>query len=287
MKKTTLFLATLLMACGAAANAANTDDMWEITTAMQMDGMSMPATTQKSCIAKNQPYKPEQQDKNCTMYDVKVMGNKTSWKMKCTGANAMEGTGVMTKTATRLDGVITTKSQGEQMTMKMSGRVVGKCDMAEEQKKTEATIANAKAYQTKALEHERESKRMALEAERRSCEQTRKDSVANFSSYESLKQRAENDSYMKSRLANCKINLDASRKQLCGKATVDDWQSAKKYCPDEYKAMKIQHCTGRSNSYRDMCDTPLARGIDAAGGHTGTSRPVLDGAKGLINILGF
>lgn len=277
MKKTTLFLATLLMACGAAANAANTDDMWEITTAMQMDGMSMPATTQKSCIAKNQPYKPEQQDKNCTMYDVKVMGNKTSWKMKCTGANAMEGTGVMTKTATRLDGVITTKYQGDQMTMKMSGRVVGKCDMASEQKKVDTALAKNKALQAQSVAQTRD-------IERSTCESMRK-SATDFGNYESLKQS--DDPYTKSQFAKCKINLESIRKQLCGKATVDEREFAKKHCPDEYKAMKIQHCTGRSNSYRDMCDTPLARGIDAAGGHTGTSRPVLDGAKGLINILGF
>lgn len=283
MTKTKQFVTALLMACGASAFAANTDELWEITSAMEMQGMSIPSTTQRSCTAKNQPYKPEPEDKNCTSYDVKVSGNKTSWKMRCTGKDAMEGSGVMTKTATSMDGVMTMKTQGEQMSMKMSGRIVGKCDYAAEQKKLNAMVADAQAQQADALAQ-------AREMQRKSCEDTRKAASTNFASYESYKQAETGNPEMRSYLAKCKVNLDASRKQLCAKASVDEHQFAKKHCPDEYAAMKLQHCVGRSNSFRDLCDgAPGNSAMDAmgAGDSASAAKSILDGAKGLINIFGF
>ncbi len=135
MRGTTFIIAALFMLGNASATAANTDELWEITSAMEMQGMSMPSTTQTSCLAKNQPYRPAAEDKNCSISDVRVSGNKTSWKMRCTGKDAMEVDGVMTKTATSLNGVMNMRTQGERMTMKMSGRIVGKCDYAAEQKR--------------------------------------------------------------------------------------------------------------------------------------------------------
>jgi hypothetical protein len=280
MKKTMLFVATLFMACGNSAHAANVDELWEITNSMEMQGMSIPASTQNSCIAKNQPYKPEPEDKNCSVSDVRVSGNRTTWKMKCTGKDAMEGTGDMTKTASTLKGVMTMKTQGEQMTMKMSGRIVGKCDYAAEQKKLNAMVANAQAQQADALAQSKE-------LQRKSCEDARKSASSNFSSYESYKQ-SESNPGMNAYLGKCKLDLEASRKQLCAKATVQEHEYAKKYCPDEYAAMKLQHCTGRSNSFRDLCDGASgSSAMEAAGTSSNPATSILEGAKGLINIFGF
>jgi hypothetical protein len=280
MKKTMLFVATLFMACGNSAHAANVDELWEITNSMEMQGMSIPASTQNSCIAKNQPYKPEPEDKNCSVSDVRVSGNRTTWKMKCTGKDAMEGTGDMTKTASTLKGVMTMKTQGEQMTMKMSGRIIGKCDYAAEQKKLNAMVANAQAQQADALAQSKE-------LQRKSCEDARKSASSNFSSYESYKQ-SEGNPGMNAYLGKCKLDLEASRKQLCAKATVQEHEYAKKYCPDEYAAMKLQHCTGRSNSFRDLCDGASgSSAMEVTGTGSNPATSILEGAKGLINIFGF
>lgn len=281
MKKTLLFAATLFMACGISAHAANVDELWEISNAMEMQGMSIPSTTQRTCIAKNQAYKPEPEDKNCTTYDVKVSGNKTSWKMRCTGKDAMEGSGVVTKTASSLDGVMTMKTQGEQMTMKMSGRIVGKCDYAAEQKKLNAMVADAQAKQADAL-------KQSEDLQKKSCEDARKAASSNFSSYESYKQM-ESSPESRAYLGKCKLNLEASRKQLCAKATVNEHAYAKVHCPDEYAAMKLQHCTGRSNSFRDLCDGASGNSamgtVDPSSGNP--TKAILDGAKGLMNVFGF
>lgn len=281
MNRSSLFAAALLMAAGLSAHAANIDELWEIANVMEMNGMSIPSATQRSCFPKNQAYKPEPEDKNCTTYDVRVSGNKTSWKMRCTGKDAMEGSGVMTKTATTMDGAMTMKSQGEQMNMKMSGRIVGKCDYAAEQKKLNAMVADAEARQADALAQSKE-------LQRKSCEDARKAAATNFNSYESYKQyegMPEGRSY----LAKCKVNLEASRKQLCAKATVQEHAYAKEHCPDEYAAMKMQHCTGRSNSFRDLCDgaTGSSARDNAAGAADTPTKAILDGAKGLMNVFGF
>lgn len=280
MGKMILFAAALLLAGSASVNAANTDELWEITNSMEMEGMSIPASTQNSCIAKNQPYKPEPEDKNCTVSDVRVSGSRTTWKMRCTGKDAMEGTGDMTKTASTLKGVMTMKTQGEQMTMKMSGRIIGKCDYAAEQRKLNAMVAGAKAQQDDALAQSRE-------LQRKSCEDARKSVSTNFSSYESFKEQQSASPELNSYLAKCKINLEASRKQLCAKATVNEHEYAKKYCPDEYAAMKLQHCSGRSGSYRDLCDGMAGSSQMDTAATANPAKSVIDGAKGLINMFGF
>jgi hypothetical protein len=192
----------------------------------------------------------------------------------------MEGTGDMTKTASTLKGVMTMKTQGEQMTMKMSGRIVGKCDYAAEQKKLNAMVANAQAQQADALAQSKE-------LQRKSCEDARKSASSNFSSYESYKQ-SEGNPGMNAYLGKCKLDLEASRKQLCAKATVQEHEYAKKYCPDEYAAMKLQHCTGRSNSFRDLCDGASgSSAMEVTGTGSNPATSILEGAKGLINIFGF
>ena len=285
MGKITLFAAALVLAGSASVNAATTDELWEITSSMEVEGMSMPASTQRSCIAKNDPYKPEPEDKNCTVRDVRVSGNRTTWKMKCTGKDAMEGTGDMTKTASTLKGVMTMKTQGEQMAMRMSGRIVGKCDYAAEQRKLNAMVANTKAQGADALARHRE-------LQRKTCEDTRKAVSTSFNGYETYKQSADQSTDTRAYLSKCNVNLEASRKQLCAKATVKDYEYAEKYCPDEYAAMKLQHCTGRSGTSRDrgLCGDTMAGGqmdTAATGDSANPAKSVIDGAKGLINMFGF
>lgn len=282
MKKVHLGIAYILLSASTSVFAANTDDLWEISNSMEMQGMAMPASTQTTCIAKNQPYKPEPEDKNCRVSDVRVAGNRTTWKMKCTGKDAMEGTGDMTKTATTLKGLMTMTADGEHMTMKMNGRIVGKCDYAAEQKKLNAMVADAQAKGDEALARGRE-------LQRKSCEDIRKSISTKYSDYDYYA-KYQKQTGVSPGGGQCKVDMEASRKQLCNKATVNEREFAKEYCPDIYAAMKIQHCTGRSSSFRDLCDdagSSSAMETSASQASDNPTKAILEGAKGLFKGLGF
>ncbi len=89
-------LAAVLVAGGTSttALAQGKDDLWEITTKMEMPGMpmAMPAQTQRLCIAKSgkdDDYIPKRE--GCRVQDSKRVGNKVSYKMVCTGKDSDDG----------------------------------------------------------------------------------------------------------------------------------------------------------------------------------------------------
>ena len=129
MKKLLSGMVLLAVVSPAAVLAAGSDDLWEMSTRMDMPGMAMPAVTHTVCIAKNAPYKPEKapDQKNCEMTDIKFSGNTTKWKMHCTGKDAMEGSGEMTRTADAMKGEMKLSMQKMQMTQFTSGKRVGAC----------------------------------------------------------------------------------------------------------------------------------------------------------------
>ena len=119
----------LAAVCSASAWAAGSDELWEMTTKMDMPGMAMPAMTATVCLPKGGAYKPGKvpHQKNCEMSDLKVSGNKTSWKMHCSGRDAMDGSGEVTRTANSMKGMMKLSSKDVQMTQDISGKRVGTC----------------------------------------------------------------------------------------------------------------------------------------------------------------
>ena len=113
----------------ASAWAAGSDELWEMTTKMDMPGMPMPAMTETVCLPKGGAYKPGKvpHQKNCEMSDLKVSGNKTSWKVHCPGRDAMDGSGEVTRTANSMKGMMKLSSKEIQMTQDISGKRVGTC----------------------------------------------------------------------------------------------------------------------------------------------------------------
>ena len=113
--------------------AAGSDELWEVEAKMDMGisipGMSMPAVTNTVCLSKGGEYKPEKflQEKNCEMTDLKVKGNKTNWKVRCSGQNEMEAEGEVTRNADTLNGVIYVTTNGMQMTQNITGKRIGTC----------------------------------------------------------------------------------------------------------------------------------------------------------------
>ena len=105
--------------------------LWETTSQMAMAGMptQMPVQTQKVCSAKNWTKPPPGGDKSCVTSDYRMVGNKATWKMQCSGQMPMQGTGELTFQGTdAYTGAIQATSQGMSMTIKLAGKKVGTCD---------------------------------------------------------------------------------------------------------------------------------------------------------------
>ena len=111
------------------AMAAGEGEWWEMTTKMEMPGMpAMPGgPPTKFCRVKGDESKPvkSDDDKNCSITDVKNAGNTMTFKMKCTGKDAMTGSGEMTHTPTTFNQKIKMRSGGEVMVMVASGKRIG------------------------------------------------------------------------------------------------------------------------------------------------------------------
>lgn len=105
--------------------------LWETTSQMAMTGMpmQMPSQTQKVCSAKDWTKPPPGGDKSCVASDYKMVGNKATWKVQCSGQMPMQGTGEMTfEGSDSYTGAIKATSQGTNMTIKLAGKKIGTCD---------------------------------------------------------------------------------------------------------------------------------------------------------------
>jgi len=127
-------VAFAMIALPGSALAQGKDDMWEITSKMEMPGMpmAMPAQTSRMCTAKNR--KDEDlipRRENCKLLDSNRSGNKITYKMACTGKDAMNVTGEMTYGANSYEGkmMMTGQAEGQamNMTQTFSGKRVGDC----------------------------------------------------------------------------------------------------------------------------------------------------------------
>lgn len=129
MKELLSGMVLLAVMNSTSALAAGSDELWKMTTKMDMPGMPMPEVTQTVCLPKGAGYKPGKvpHQKHCEMTDLKVSGDKTSWKMHCSGRDAMEGSGEVTRSADTMNGSMKLSSKDIQMTQVISGKRVGAC----------------------------------------------------------------------------------------------------------------------------------------------------------------
>jgi hypothetical protein len=123
------------------------DGNWEITIEMQMPnmpaGMTMPPIKTTQCISKEDAADPnrlvppraqrgggERQD--CKVSDYKSEGNKVSYKITCTGAQPVTGTGEIIYGTDSYTGTMTMNmergGQAMVMTQKMTGKRLGDCN---------------------------------------------------------------------------------------------------------------------------------------------------------------
>ena len=106
------------------------DGMWEITSQVKMQGMSIPPMTVSQCITKDnavpQTNSPGQED--CKVSDIKTIGSTVSWSVTCgEQAGNMKSKGKITYQGDRFEGEMTTTHMGMVMVTEMSGRRTGPC----------------------------------------------------------------------------------------------------------------------------------------------------------------
>ena len=125
-----LFTASLPTVSFAAGEMK--EGLWEITSTMEMPGMQMkmPPQVTKHCYTREEvsdQKKVINRDKDCTVTDFKVTGNKVTWKMKCTGKNSGTFSGDTVFKADSYDSNMKMQTQGQNMTMKVNAKRLGNC----------------------------------------------------------------------------------------------------------------------------------------------------------------
>jgi hypothetical protein len=272
---------------------------------MNMQGMSMPGMKTNSCIAKDGAYKPgdDKNNKNCTTTDYKVSGNTVTWKMKCTGKDAMTGSGEMTKTADAMKGVFKMATQGMDMTQTMDGKRVGTCDAGAEKQKMEKTVADAKAQGEQATKKmcEDQAKREAesggaggasmfegkgqcVSYKPQLCEQARAQAgtYAGYIHYVNSREGAKTTKQPWGWvLSECGINLDQILVTLCDRAVTDkQYRFIGARCPIQAKELSAKNCAGFGMDYTadmakpnaGMCYALRSKSSDANAGDGNAAR---------------
>ena len=106
--------------------------LWEVTSRMEMSGMSMPPTTVQQCIRDASPESAVPQMPNCSITNRSASGSTVRWSTRCQqGGMTMTGNGEMTIQGATSEGalqmVLDEGGQRQQMTQRFSGRRVGSC----------------------------------------------------------------------------------------------------------------------------------------------------------------
>ncbi|WP_320040145.1 DUF3617 family protein [uncultured Desulfobacter sp.] len=107
---------------------------YEITSKMEMQGMSMPAQTVIQCLTQEKPI-PDKSSGNqgCEIVDMQENGNKLTWTMECMQeGQKVTSTGEMIYSEDSFAGGMTmeTGPQAGNMTIKtqITGKRIGSCD---------------------------------------------------------------------------------------------------------------------------------------------------------------
>jgi len=115
------------------AQGPRRDGKWEVKMDMQMAGMTLPTQTMTQCITPQQAADPQRAlppsgrgrgNNDCKISDYQVDGNKVSWTMTCT---MMTGSGEFVYSGDTYTGTMKMSMQGQEMTMKYSGKRLGDC----------------------------------------------------------------------------------------------------------------------------------------------------------------
>ncbi|HEY7723776.1 MAG TPA: DUF3617 family protein [Anaeromyxobacteraceae bacterium] len=270
----------LLAWAAAQAQAPEPGVLWEQTVEMDMGGFAMPPRTSRFCAPKRwtRPPPSQGQDDRCKLSDVKVVGDRMTWKVECAPPDAMTGSGDIRHAGDAFQGLITMRSADGEVRMKMRGKMLGgACDAGEQRRAAETARrdveamnrdAQARAAQAYAQACDASIKSMnplAFEGQPPLCPQARK---AEFCAQLATRQGYEQARPQAAKIgALCGRDPEAYLPELCARSRKDlesgsggreagDFLVRK--CPAEAKAASQRLCAGRSYTgvdarYRDFC----------------------------------
>lgn len=330
MKKTLTLIYALFVGALSTAAVGAPGEWWEVTAKMEMPGMpfAMPATTTKVCLAKGAANDPHQatQDKDCQTTDVKVTGNKTSYKVRCVhDGEVMNGTGDITSTADSYDGSmhLSGKSDGEavNMTTTYRGKRVGPaCDtsqpspeMAEAQKqiaRTCETFGRSTRELINMADMFLAKESLCPGKSNIVCDAVRKDAGKDAEVYSMLTVHDQNLHAGNVAIAKtCGLDMAATTQSICKTLNGKNHSMLAPHCPAEAKAyraaMRKKECEGRSyTAHEDLSrclsgkeggdedeDAGATSEKSSSGkSSSGANNPadaVIDSAKKLKGLFGF
>lgn len=270
------FAFAFAFAAGNAA-AANTGELWEVSTVMNMPGMPAGMGSQKSqvCRDKDAPAGPPRSD--CKISNHKRSGLTESMTVSCPRQDTMQVE--MTYNAARTEYKGTMKS-GD-MVINTSGRKVGACDpqvaqagrdqkTAEMQKKVEGAMGDMRARnQQVAKDCQAAVETMNAGAlqlgfmcnnNAGSCKTDPQDRAGQKPMYEACQVAAVEfckrfqtmEGFTKAKGSDyaakeCKVSTSQLKASFCPRAEkADDFDFAGAYCPAEKERLVKKHCTGRA-----------------------------------------
>lgn len=270
--------AALLAAALAPAALAAPGVLWEQSTSIEMEGMAMPGGTHKVCVPEGAaPEPPAGPDGNCEVKDLRRSGSRMTWKVVCTGKDAMTGEGDMTFGPDSWKGTVSMRSADGPMKMALRGRKLGgKCDTG--------SAAAAAAADPRVAEARRRGEAAQAQANVATCDAavasldvayvTGKDAICkDASALGRLCARIETrggfidlghleEAASRRTLATCKKEREPVRRRLC-KASRDDAPEKEavdflgEHCPDEVGQLAKRECAGRDFTGLDRAWVPF------------------------------
>jgi len=286
--KRVLALAALLAAF--TAHAADTGELWEVTTQMNMAGMppGVGSQTHQVCNEKNAERKPViPAREKCKVTDYKESGNRITITMSCP-----EGTGVIEQTFnsahTEYKGTMKMKTRDGDMTMNMAGRRIGSCDAQQAKKQRDEQQAAVKQRAEKAQAQSAaafaqmntnqvaqcqeavqtmEARKFGIygtcDGNEETCKSMRSQDVYKEATSKCMASRAEYcrryqtmDGFLQAKADEqgakmCNVSVQKVKAAQCPQAgKTENLDFLINYCTDEARAVAKAHCAGREYTSR-------------------------------------
>jgi len=264
-----------------AAFGQGTDELWETSMSMQMEGMTMPAMTQKTCKKKGSTEENAAPlEKDCKVTDSKRSGNKQTFSFVCDGKDGKYSGSGETETLGKdsYRGKMNMKGvrDGEKFDMgtAFSGKRVGNCTWEDPGKQVKEIQAQSNAMLAKECDKQiGELEPMmffggeGVPPESLMCKDRKADFCANASKVaQKMRDPAQFTTLAgkhrnwREAMKSCGTDPTAVSAPAC-KAAVDkkEWPFVSDNCPVEGRAIAQQNCTGMdytavmASPYREVC----------------------------------
>jgi len=292
-------LALAVLAVAALAHAqGGPDELWNMTTRMEMAGMPGQSFSSQVCMKKGQTQPDKMsQDKNCKATEMRTVGNKTTWKVVCSGREPMTGEGEVTRTRDSMDGRM--RMQGKSgnetfdMTTVISGRLAGACDAAQQSRQVQAAAAQGSAMLAQQCKESMDKYLTVMfDGQSAPCGAQKPEYCGRVTkTAQSMRKPAGYRSAMKSEGLRgqgfeqagqaCGVDTAAVLSDACKSASSGrDWPFVADFCPAQAQAIAAEHCAGRkytvamASEYKAVCQRYASGdvGSDAGGASSAAAK---------------